>query len=434
MSRETITIDHLYRVEGHGGIQVTVDETGITSCQMEIFEGARFYEVLLKGKRAEDAPGIVCRVCSICSAGHTLCSIMALEDTLSMSVSDEVEGFRDLLNLGQFIESHALHLFALAAPDYLGDSSILGMAERFPEEVRKGLEIKRIGNLVQEVVGGRAIHPVNMLVGGLGRRPAVAQMQSLHAELMKALELALSLEGFIATLENPEMGLEDPIFVALRAPGDRYQLRGNALAATGFEDIPVREFKTRVNEKVMRHTTAKQSFYAKQPFMVGAVSRLVHNGERLSGEAGRLRDALFPANPLALHNNAAQYIELIWTLEEAVSLCAQLTSSVPLVRSEAALGFSGEQSGFAALEVPRGTLYHYYSVGGDGLLTDADIITPTAQNLAHVERDFTDCVANWLGDEGRTQQTLRSHLEMIARAYDPCISCSTHLVNLNCEV
>ncbi|MEG3639758.1 Ni/Fe hydrogenase subunit alpha [Magnetococcus sp. PR-3] len=430
MNRETITIDHLYRVEGHGGITVAVDETGIQSCQMEIFEGARFYEVLLKGKLAKDAPGIVCRVCSICSAGHTLGSVMALENALGISVSQGVAQFRALLNLGQFIESHALHLFALAAPDYLGDASILDMAARFPEQVHKGLEIKRVGNLIQEVVGGRAIHPVNIVVGGLGRRPAKQAMQALHASVQNALDLALSLQGFIASLENPSMGLQPPILVALRPDGDHYALQGSHLAATGHADIPVEQFYARVNEKVVRHSTAKQSTYAKQPFMVGALARVVHNGERLKGEAAKLRDALLPVDVSTLHNNAAQFIELIWALEEAVVLTEQLQDGPELTAPMTALGFEGEQTGLSALEVPRGTLYHLYGVDGDGVLTQADIITPTAQNLAHVERDFAHGVGHWLAQAQRQQETLRLHLEMIARAYDPCISCSTHLVDL----
>ncbi|ABK43403.1 nickel-dependent hydrogenase, large subunit [Magnetococcus marinus MC-1] len=431
---ETITIDHLYRVEGHGGITVAVNEEGIQSCQMSIFEGARFYELLLKGKLARDAPGIVCRVCSICSAGHTLASVMALESALGIHVSDTVQGFRTLLNLGQFIESHALHLFALAAPDYLGNASILQMASHFPEQVQKGLEIKRVGNLVQEVVGGRAIHPVNVIVGGLGRRPARQAMQTLLQDLQNALDLALSLRGFVASLQNPEMGLQPPILVALRASGARYGLTGTHLAASGHEDIPVAHFYQRVNEKVVRHSTAKQSTYAKKPFMVGALARMVHNGERLTGEAAQLREALLPAQPTTLHNNAAQFVELVWALEEAVALCEALQEGPALIPPMTTMGFEGEQMGLAALEVPRGTLYHLYGVNGEGVLTQADIITPTAQNLAHVERDFAHGVGYWLEQPQRQQEQLRLYLEMIARAYDPCISCSTHLVDLTVQV
>lgn len=425
----TINISHLYRVEGHGGIKIVVGDQGIESCQMNIFEGTRFYEALLRGRPYQEAPGIVCRVCAICTSGHTLCSIGALEDAMGIGVDPIVRKLRNLLNLGQWIESHALHLFCLAVPDYIGQTSVLGMLQTHPIEVKKALAIKRIGNVIQEVVGGRAVHPVNMIVGGMGKCPDAERLGTLSLELDECLRQAVSLEGLITALPNPDMGLPTPIFVALRGDGTEYPLTGDKIAASGFDDIPVSEFRSRINELVVRHSTAKQSLYASQPFMVGSVARLHHSADLLAGEAKAMWERVAPKKLTSLDNNLAQYIELVWALEMARNLAEDLgrtcaapadTDFPPLI----------DTKGHAALEVPRGTLHHAYEIDDQGLISDVDIVTPTAQNLASIEQDFAAAAEFWVKSYSRDEGKIRGNLEMIARAYDPCISCSTHLLDL----
>ncbi|OSM04234.1 Ni/Fe hydrogenase subunit alpha [Magnetofaba australis] len=424
----TIEINHVYRVEGHGGIRVVMDDRGVQRCEMDIFEGARFYEALLRGKSAREVPGIICRVCAICAAGHTLCSVGAIENALSITPSADALRFRELLNLGQFIESHALHLFCLAAPDYEGFASVLGMLEKFPDEVGKGLALKRVGNRIQEIVGGRAIHPMNVVVGGLGKRPSAEQMRPLADELDGALEQALSLESLVVGWKTPELGLEEPLYVALRPDGDAFALTGSTIAARGYEELPVAQFRARVHESVVRHSTAKQSRFANRPFMVGAAARLFHNGERLTGEAGRLFAQWMPRPILTSHNTLAQYVELVWAIERACVLARELIEGPPIVNAPIEREPTTHQ-GVAALEVPRGTLYHAYLCNAEGLIADADVITPTAQNLANIEQDFHHLAAYGL-QRGVEEAEMRGRLEFMARAYDPCISCATHLVDL----
>ncbi len=424
-----IHIGHLYRVEGHGGIKVTVGPEGIETCEMRIFEGARFYEALLRGRGFQEIPSIVCRVCGICSAGHALCSLAAIENSLGMEIHPEVARFRHLLNLGQWIESHALHLFCLAVPDFVGYPGILSMVEDYGEEIKKGLFIKRAGNSIQEVVGGRAVHPVNMVVGGMGRRPKAKEMARVVEELGLALDHILSLEPFIASLPEPGFRLPSAVFAALRPEGGRYGTTGPMLAARGHEEIPAAEFRSRVNERVVAHSTAKQALFAKEPFMVGSAARLFHNGTLLAGEAAGVRDRLLPGEITSLSNNLAQFVELVWALEEALELADSLASSSESLPDPVAPNPVEERYGQAALEVPRGTLYHGYTIGADGSVLDADIITPTAQNLAHIERDFAAAAHSWLR-EGGDEEVLRQRLEVIVRAYDPCISCSTHLIDM----
>jgi sulfhydrogenase subunit alpha len=425
----TITINHLSRVEGHGGIHVTVGPHGLERCEMEIFEGSRFYEALLVGRHFAEVPGTICRVCAICSSGHTLCALGAIEEALDVRVTAQVQSFRDLLNLGQFIESHALHLFCLAVPDYLGYSGVLEMAQYYPDVVGKALEIKRMGNAIQELVGGRAIHPVNMSIGGLGRVPAPDAMTALAGQLAQGLEAALSLEKFIVELPIPDCHLEEAVYVALQPDGSDYALRGSMLAASGFDPICVADFRQRVHESVVGHSTAKQSLYAEQPFMVGAVARMALHGERLAGVAAETRNRVMPDRPTPMHNNPAQFVELVWALATAEQLAGSLASVGPEAATNTQVK-AKKGLGQQALEVPRGTLYHAYALGAGGLVADADIITPTAQNLANIEKDFATTANCWHKHAQDDEARLQRGLEMVARAYDPCISCATHLVDL----
>ncbi|MBF0445164.1 MAG: Ni/Fe hydrogenase subunit alpha [Magnetococcales bacterium] len=425
----TITINHLSRVEGHGGIHVTVGPDGVERCEMEIFEGSRFYEALLLGRHFEEVPGTISRVCAICSSGHTLCALGAIEDALDITVTPQVQSFRDLLNLGQFIESHALHLFCLAVPDYLGYSGVLEMAQYQPDVVGKALELKRIGNAIQELIGGRAIHPVNMTIGGMGRIPTAESLTALAGQLAEGLESALALERFIIELPIPDCHLDQAVYVALQPDGSNYALHGGMLAASGHDPIPVANFRQRVHESVVSHSTAKQSLYSDKPFMVGAVARMVLNGERMSGVAAQTRNRIIPDRPTPMHNNPAQFVELVWALSEGEKLAHDLslaTPESPVNTQVKAKKSAGQQ----ALEVPRGTLYHAYGLNADGLLCDADIITPTAQNLANIEKDFATTASCWLHHAQNDEARLKHGLEMVARAYDPCISCATHLVDL----
>ncbi|OIO60511.1 MAG: hypothetical protein AUJ55_02055 [Proteobacteria bacterium CG1_02_64_396] len=430
----TIAIPHLYRVEGHGGIRVEVGPDGATQVQSDIFEGSRFFEVLLVGQPVEAVPGIVSRVCSICSAAHTLTSVAALEDALGIEVDTEVQALRDLLNVGETIESHALHLFALAAPDAVGATGILAMAQTHHDAVVKGLNIKRVGNLIQERIGGRAIHPMNITVGGAGLFPDREVLTALTSEVAQAREDADALLGLVETLieATPQPGPK--LWVALEPEGAGYGLRGKRLLATGFEPVGLADFRSRVHEHVVGHSTAKQSLYAKQPFMVGAAARCFHSGARLDGAAGALWRRWQPMWEQAGSgaNHAGQYIELVWALERALTLIEQIALHAGR-RPDPVLRTRPSGQGVAALEVPRGTLFHAYTVE-NGVVTDCDIVTPTAQNLASLEQDIERLTGRWWGGAGAggtgDQAPLRRELEMLARAYDPCISCATHLIDL----
>ena len=430
-----IDIPHLYRVEGHGGIEVHVGDNGVESCKLNVFEGSRFYEAILCNRQFHEVPGIVSRVCAICSVGHTLCSIAAIEDALGITVSEPVRMLRELLSMGQMVESHALHLFCLAAPDYLGFAGAIDMEQKFHNEVAKGLALKKYGNFIQESIGGRAIHPVNMIVGGVGTWPERSVLLEIRKGAEEALRALFSLEDFIASLENPDWAQSERVFVGIRPDSGRFQIfAGTHLQASGFDAVPIRDFRNYVNERVVAHSTAKQSHFSDKPFMVGPLARLMHDADKLTGESADLYERLFPNGmpPNPLLNNAAQFVELVFSCEKIIRLCDRLLKLPPEPGASLRPSPPAKTStGAAALEVPRGTLIHSYAIDEKGIVIDADIITPTAQNLAQVEIDIGTTVNVWLkrNQEGG-REGLKRHLEMLARAYDPCISCSTHLIEL----
>lgn len=423
-----ISIPHLGRVEGHGGIEVEIEDGKVTRVNMDIFEGSRFYEVLVVGRKFTEISSIVSRVCGICSAGHTLTSQMAAENALGIKVTQRTEFLRGLLLHGEAIESHALHLGCLVLPDLLGYDGPLAMVKDYPGEVSIALNLKKLGNQVQDLIGGRAIHPINAVVGGFGRIPKKKELEKLNFELEKGLELSTALVDLFSKIRLPEYTTHSGIYAALEPTEQRYSYLGDNIITSDGVRRPIEDFRSICHEKVVSHSTAKQSLYNSQPFMVGSLARINLNWKLLSGKAKLAQEKLLPELPShnPLHNNYAQMVELVHSIERSQQLIKFLFEQ----------GFGDEEplkyeihagKGIGAIEVPRGTLYHYYEFDDEGKIVEADIITPTAQNLANVEKDMRGAVETLMKEPVKV---IRASLESIARAYDPCISCATHLVKV----
>jgi sulfhydrogenase subunit alpha len=423
-----ISIPHLGRVEGHGGVEVEIDNGKVKRVNMDIFEGSRFYEVLIVGKKFTEVSSIVSRVCGICSAGHTLTSQMATENALGIKVTQRTEFLRGLLLHGEAIESHALHLGCLVLPDLLGYDGPLAMAKDYPGEVTIALNLKKLGNQIQDLIGGRAIHPINALVGGFGKIPTKTELEKLYVELEKGLAYCDALVNLFAKLKLPEYTTHTGVYAALEPKEQRYSYLGDVILTSDGIRRPISEFRNICHEKVVSHSTAKQSLYNSKPFMVGALARVNLNWKYLTGKAKEAQEKLMPNLPShnTMHNNSAQMIELVHSIERSQQLIKFLFEE----------GFGHEEplkyeihagNGVGAIEVPRGTLYHYYEFDNTGKIVDADIITPTAQNLANVEKDMRGAIETLINEP---VETMRNSLEHIARAYDPCISCATHLVKI----
>lgn len=424
--QQKINIEHLCRVEGHGGIGVEIEDGKIKKLHMDVMEGARFFEAILIGKRWDDVTRVTSCICAICSMGHTTASLRSIEDAFGIKVSEQTKLLRELGNHGQYIESHVLHVGCLALPDFLGFAGALDMAEKFPNEVKLVLSLKKLGNTIQEVVGGKAIHPVNLAIGRFGRVPSKDQLKGLRAQLENALDGCWAIARLFKGIDTPTYA-ESPVqYAALEAEGGIYGWFGDRILLSTGDSFDIHEYRKVCNERTVAHSTAKQSRFADKPFMTGALARLILNYDKLAGEAKKVCSEFnlpIPSNNI-LHNNHAQIIETVWAAERSIQVIDKLLE-MDLKEEPAPEIKPGACEGVGAVEVPRGTLYHWYKFNQDGRIADSDIITPTAQNHANIEKDFQATI-DALMAKGADQGHMAHSLEVVARAYDPCISCSCH--------
>ncbi|HUP03743.1 MAG TPA: Ni/Fe hydrogenase subunit alpha [Bryobacteraceae bacterium] len=425
----TITIEHLARVEGHGGITVELQGDAVEEVRFDVFEGPRLIEPLLKGRRYDEVAPIVSRICSICSAAHTVTSLKATESAFGIRVSPQTELLRELLFRGESIESHALHIFLLAVPDYLNYPSAIALAADKPAAVLLGLRLKKLGNTMQETVGGRAVHPVNPVLGGFGKAPSLDQLIALRTGLLQAAADSDAVIDLMAGLPAADFCRSETSYAALRSPNlDSYYAGDEVMVASSGNRaiVPAADYRSLTNEETVAHSHAKHSTFRGSPFMVGSLARLTVNPRRLTGKLAvamkRLKLSLPADNPM--DNNKAQAIELVNDVERSLEIIEQLLREG--VKDERAMPVNPRAGqGVAITEAPRGLLIHSYKYDAEGRIEAADIITPTALNAASMEQHFRRAVEQ---SAERDEAALTRRLQMIARAYDPCISCSVHLV------
>jgi sulfhydrogenase subunit alpha len=428
----TISVEHLTRVEGHGGITVVVDGNEVSKVDFDVFEGIRLFEGLVRGRTIEDVPQIVSRICAICSTNHVVTCLHALENALGVTVTKQTHRLRDLAFHGANIESHALHVFVLDLPDLLGHSSVISLAGVIPDAVKVALRLKKLGNTIQEVVGGRAVHPINHIIGGFGRVPSTDELISLRDQVRDGLGDCEKALAVLRTIPIPEF-VNEPIRCAAIVPEDEAFFFGKEMEIldNGVRTrIPVRDYRKLTNEYLVPHSHAKHSLYNGRSYMVGALPRLTLNGDRITGMARKAWEELKFKTPSSniLMNNVAQAIEMIFSVEQALRLLDEILNAGAV--QEAPVSYKAHAcSGAAATEVPRGTLFHSYEIDSDGRIAAADVITPTAQNLSNAEDQLRATVKQGL-DAGASDSTIEQRLAIVARAYDPCISCSVHVVRV----
>jgi len=410
-----ITVDHIARIEGKAGVEILVGEDGVKEVKLNIIEGPRFFEAITLGKKLEEALAIYPRICSFCSAAHKLTALEAAEKAIGFTPREEIQALREILYIGDIIESHALHLYLLVLPDYLGYSSPLKMVDEYKKELETAIKLKNLGSWIMDVLGARAIHQENAILGGFGKLPSKETLEKIKDELKSALPLAeyKEVEGEITHL-------------AVKPRKDAYGIYGDRIKASDGEEFPSEEYKNYIKEFVVEHSFAKHSHYKGRPFMVGAISRLVNNHKLLYGKAKELyennKDLLRPTNPFA--NNLAQALEIVYFMERAIDLIDEVLAKWPIKpRDEVKVrdGF-----GVSTTEAPRGILVYALKVE-NGRVSYADIITPTAFNLAMMERHVRMMAEEHYKDD---PEKLKLLAEMVVRAYDPCISCSVHVVKL----
>jgi sulfhydrogenase subunit alpha len=427
MSR-TIVVDHLSRVEGHAGIKVVLGDKNVERVEFDVFEGIRLFEGLVRGRHYSDVPAIVSRICAICSHGHTVTALQALENALGVVVTPQTRLLRDLGYQGASIESHALHVFCLALPDFLGHPGVISLAGASPDTVALALRLKKLGNTIQEVVGGRAVHPVNYVLGGFGRLPSTDELLRLQEALEAGRRDADAALEVLRTVPVPAF-VQEPVRCAALVPEDDAFFFGKLMRLSDGAEVPVEDYRALTNERPVPHSTAKHSFHDGRSYMVGALARLTLHGDRIRGRARTAWDTLglqLPSTNIVA-NNLAQFVELVYSIERANEIVTALLSNG--VAAEAPVpGAARAGRGAAATEVPRGTLFHAAELDADGCVVAADVITPTAQNFSNAEDQFRATVRDGAGEP---DEVLRQRLEMVARAYDPCVSCSVHAIRVS---
>jgi sulfhydrogenase subunit alpha len=423
-----ITVNALTRVEGEGALHVRVNGDQVESVQLSIYEPPRFFEAFLRGRAIEEVPDITARICGICPVAYQMTSVHAIENALGISVSPNVRLLRRLLYCGEWIESHVLHIFMLNAPDFFNCHSGIELAERFPDRVNAGLRIKKIGNLLLETLGGRAIHPVNVRVGGFYRLPTRDELAMLLPDLRWALDAAVKSAHWIAGFEFPEFSIECEL-VSLQHI-DEYPMNEGEIASTRYPSIRVDDYESHFSEQHVEHSTALQSVRrdTTAPYFLGPLARMQLNHNQLAPTAKQLFGEICPPLPMRnrFHSIIARMLEVVHALEEAIQIIEKYSpSSEPFTAYKAKAG-----RGCAATEAPRGMIYHHYEIDDEGLVVSSKIVPPTSQNQLQIESDLRQYLPSLLHE---SDETIAAECEKLIRNYDPCISCSTHFLTLKME-
>ncbi|WXG44177.1 MAG: Ni/Fe hydrogenase subunit alpha [Promethearchaeati archaeon SRVP18_Atabeyarchaeia-1] len=431
-SNGNIEIEYLPRIEGHGAITVELDESGgVGNVKVDIPEAPRLFEALVRGKTPDEDLNMVPRVCGICSFSHKYAGIRAFEKALGVTPSEKAIALRTLLHLSETLQSNVLHVFFLSLPDLLGYPNAIEMASDYKDAVLGAMKMKGFANKIMEIGSGRFVHGENPVIGGFGRYPTdqeLAPLKSISQELIPQAEKAAEMIG---EMEIPVFPERDTTFMCLNPPTGEYGLVGDNVLISDGKEIPVENYKQLTNERVVSHSFAKRSRYNGKPFTVGAIARINLLGDRLQGVAKKYYEKYYSGrwkkNPM--FNIHAQALEILWTLQAVYPIVDAIAEAEepeePIAKRTKATG-----KGSGAVEAPRGILYHHYEVE-NGLIKNSDIITPTAQNLDDIEEFIKVTAANLISSGDNDD--IQAKLEMVARAFDPCVSCSVHLVRKRSE-
>jgi len=425
---KAIKLEHITKIEGHATLTLAVDKGEVKKCELGSFEGSRYFEGILKGRRIYEAPEITSRICGICSTIHYLTSTQAVENALGLKPTLQTMMLRELMVLGERIRSHAAHLYFLALPDYLGAESALALGPKYKNDVARALKLTKLGNELVSTVGGRALHPVSAQPGGMLKIPSQDQIDDLRRRLQDAQADAIATGKLFSKLKNPKFENETEYF----------SLSDGSTVATLYGDLVSQSHKFKKDEYLKYleeyhepYSTANFVLKKDKPIMVGSMARLNNNYRFLSKNAKKIvNDSKhkFPLiNPFL--NNFAQAVELVHSVDRAVEISRKLK-----VKEEKPVDMKGfkfkKARGIGVGEAPRGTLVHDYEVNEKGLITKANIITPTAYNLLNMQEDIRAFLPSVLK---LPEKKIVMEIEKLIRAYDPCFSCSSHFLRVNWE-
>jgi sulfhydrogenase subunit alpha len=427
MADREILTEVLARVEGEGAMHVRIRDGRVQEVQLRIYEPPRFFEAFLHGRRFTEVPDITARICGICPVAYQLSSIAAMEDVCGVEVGPRIRALRRLVYCGEWIESHALHVFMLHAPDFLGYATGFEMARDHREIVERALQLKKAGNALMRIIGGREIHPINVRVGGVYRAPTRRELAGVAEELKVAREFAVEAVGWAAALPTPDFE-EDYAFVALSDP-DVYAIEAGRLTSSTGLDLAPAQYDEHVVEEHVPHSTALHARLRDGTrYLCGPLARYALNRERLSPLAREAADAAglgaVCRNPF--RSIVVRCVEILYALDEALRLIdAYEPPEPPFVEVAPRAGV-----GHGWTEAPRGLLWHRYGIDEDGTIVDARIVPPTSQNQARIEQSLHAFVQRHVE---LPDDDLRHRCEQAVRNYDPCISCATHFLRLEID-
>lgn len=430
MKSKTLKVDYLARVEGEGALYIKITDKKVSDVKLKIFEPPRFFEAFLRGRNFTEAPDITARVCGICPIAYQMSAVHAMEEALGVTVGGQLRALRRLIYCGEWIESHVLHIYMLHAPDFLGYPDAIQMAKDHPQVVQRGLQLKKAGNEIVTLIGGREIHPVNVRVGGFYKVPTKKELAPLAEKLKWARDAALETARWTATLKFPAFE-QDYEFVALRHP-DEYPFNEGRLVSNKGLDISIPEYENHFVEEHVQHSNALHSVLkTRGAYFVGPLARYNLNFDKLSPLAQKAaRDAGLNQqcrNPF--QSIIVRAVETVYACDEALRIIdAYEMPEKPFVSAQSLR--EGGATGHGCTEAPRGILYHRYRLNERGEILDAKIVPPTSQNQKTIESDLRQFVAKHLN---LSDDKLTWQCEQAIRNYDPCISCATHFLKLKIE-
>ncbi|MEM2878660.1 MAG: Ni/Fe hydrogenase subunit alpha [Candidatus Hadarchaeales archaeon] len=432
-----INVHHVTRVEGHGNIVVDVKNGELKEVRLDIVESPRFFEAMLSGRRFPEAVHITSRICGICAVSHTHASVRALEDALGIKPTQQTEALRRVLTAAEMLDSHALHAFMLAAPDFFNVPSVIPLASTAPEVVKMAIRMKKLAHDVCDAIAGRHTHPISIAIDGFTSLVTEEQLKSMLGKVKEMIrEDVPRMIDFFAGLKFPDFERKTD-YTSLTSRSE-YAMYDGIIRSSETGEYKHRDYRMKISERVMDHSTAKHAMGPHRPYMVGALSRLNNNFNQLTPGAREAAERLGLRVPV--HNpfkiTLAQVVEIVHCLEWMSSLIEDLLATgikderaerPPISGWSAKLPKVNRCWGVGVTEAPRGLLVHEYRINKDGLIESANCVIPTAQNLANIEADMRELVPLIVD---RPKDEIRLMLEMLVRAYDPCISCSTHMLEV----
>lgn len=427
MSHErTVRVGNLARVEGEGALHVRVRGGRVEEVRLDVFEPPRYFEALLRGRTYLEPVDITARICGICPVAYQLTAARAIEAAFGVVVEGPIRELRRLLYCGEWIQSHTLHVYLLHAPDFLGYDGVVDMARDHPDLVRRGLRLKKAGNLLMEVIGGRAVHPINPRIGGFYRSPERGELAALIDPLEQARADALATVRWAAGLDFPELEV-DAELVALGEPGE-YAIDRGRIRSSGGLDLGAEEFAGHFAESQVAHSSALVSTLEGRTYLTGALARYSLSSDRLLPEVREAaREAgLGPSCRNPFRSIVVRGLEVLQVCEEALAIIRDYRPPDPSFLDVE----PREGEGSACTEAPRGLLYHRYRLDEQGRILEATIVPPTSQNQLAIETDLRRLVERGLD---LPEADLAHLCERGVRNHDPCISCAAHFLRLDLD-